>query len=226
MRTETVMTDNGSAYGFKRFAKRLRRLNIKHQRTRSYSPRTNGKAERFIQTLLREWTCAYAYPDSDVRASQLAPWMLHYNFSRPHAATEHRPPASRLGFAGNTVVRNYIQAIHRFLPVSCACLARTMVRARFAASGLAVNIGPVPRLVRNSQPTSSGFSPRPSSLTDALTPGYARWWACGRQVVRWTWLMRKIWTDSFMTLAWACSELAAAASSSTIAEFCWVTASS
>ena len=107
VRIEAVMTDNGSAYRSKRFAKLLCRLKIKHQRTRPYTPRTNGKAERFIQTLLREWAYAYVYPNSDVRASELQPWMIHYNFSRPHSATEHRPPASRLGFAGNNVVRNY-----------------------------------------------------------------------------------------------------------------------
>src|ERR1700744_1386497 len=64
---QAVMTDNGSAYKSKRFAKLLRRLGIKHKRTRPYTPRTNGKAERFIQTLLREWAYAYRYPSSDVR---------------------------------------------------------------------------------------------------------------------------------------------------------------
>ena len=107
VRVERVMTDNGSAYKSKRFAKLLRRLGIKHIRTRPYTPRTNGKAERFIQTLLREWAYAYVYPNSDARAGELAPWMHHYNFSRPHSATSHRPPASRLGFDGNNVVRNY-----------------------------------------------------------------------------------------------------------------------
>lgn len=104
---ERVMTDNGSAYKSKRFAKLLRRLGIKHLRTRPYTPRTNGKAERFIQTLLREWAYACVYPNSDARATELAPWMYHYNFRRPHSATSHRPPASRLGFDGNNVVRNY-----------------------------------------------------------------------------------------------------------------------
>ena len=56
------MTDNGSAYRSKRFAKLLHRLKIKHQRTRPYTPRTNGKAERYIQTLLREWAYAYVCP--------------------------------------------------------------------------------------------------------------------------------------------------------------------
>ena len=102
-----IMTDNGSAYRSKRFTKLLRRLRIKHRRTRPYTPRTNGKAERFIQTLLREWAYAYRYPSSDVRAAELGPWMLHYNFHRPHSAVSHKPPASRLGFDGNNVMRNY-----------------------------------------------------------------------------------------------------------------------
>jgi transposase InsO family protein len=107
VRVERVMTDNGSAYKSRRFAKLLRRLGIRHLRTRPYTPRTNGKAERFIQTLLREWAYAFVYPTSNHRADELQPWMHHYNFHRPHSATEHRPPASRLGFGGNNVLRNY-----------------------------------------------------------------------------------------------------------------------
>ena len=101
------MTDNGSAYKSKRFAKLLRRLGIKQKRTRPYTPRTNGKAERFIQTLLREWAYAYRYPSSDVRAAELQPWMQHYNFHRPRSAVAHKLLAFRLGFAGNNVLRNY-----------------------------------------------------------------------------------------------------------------------
>ena len=108
VRVHSVMTDNGSAYRSRRFAKLLRRLGIKHIRTRPYTPRTNGKAERFIQTLLREWAYAFVYPNSDARARELPSWMHHYNFHRPHSATSHRPPASRLGFDGNNVMRNYI----------------------------------------------------------------------------------------------------------------------
>ena len=102
-----VMTDKGSAYTSRRFAKLLRRLGIRHIRTRPYTPRTNGKAERFIQTLLREWAYAYRYPSSRHRADELQPWMHHYNFHRPHSATSDKPPASRLGFGGNNVQRNY-----------------------------------------------------------------------------------------------------------------------
>ena len=76
-------------------------------RTKPYTPHTNGKAERFIQTLLREWAYAYCYPTSEHRADELAPWMHHYNFHRPHSATEHLPPATRLGVEGNNVLRNY-----------------------------------------------------------------------------------------------------------------------
>ena len=107
VRIERVMTDNGSAYKSRRFAKLLRRLRIKHIRTRPYTPRTNGKAERFIQTLLREWAYAFVYPSSKHRTDELQPWMYHYNFRRPHSAISKKPPATRLGFDGNNVLRNY-----------------------------------------------------------------------------------------------------------------------
>ena len=107
VRIERVMTDNGSAYKSRRFAKLLRRLRIKHIRTRPYTPRTNGKAERFIQTLLREWAYAFVYPSSRHRTEELQPWMYHYNFHRPHSAVSKKPPATRLGFDGNNVLRNY-----------------------------------------------------------------------------------------------------------------------
>lgn len=102
-----IMTDNGSAYRSKKFAKPLRRLGIRHLRTRPYTPQTNGKAERFIQTLLRGWTYAYADPNSDARTRELPFWIRHYNFRRPHSATGNRPPVSRLGLMVNNVMRNY-----------------------------------------------------------------------------------------------------------------------
>jgi transposase InsO family protein len=105
---EQVMTDNGSAYKARRFAKLLRRLGIRHIRTRPYTPRTNGNAERFIQTLLREWAYGFIYPTSDHRARELQPWMYHHNFHRPHSATSHRLPITRLGFDRNNVLSNYI----------------------------------------------------------------------------------------------------------------------
>ena len=82
------MTDNGSAYKSRRFANPLRRWGIRHIRTRPYTPRTNGKAEQFIQTLLSEWSDAFIHPNSDAR-QRLAPWLYHYNFHRPHSATSH-----------------------------------------------------------------------------------------------------------------------------------------
>ncbi len=107
VKVSCVMTDNGAAYKSRRFAKVLRRLGLKHIRTRPYTPRTNGKAERFIQTLLKEWAYAFIYPSSNHRDRELQPWMYHYNFHRPHSATSHRPPITRLGFEENNVLRNY-----------------------------------------------------------------------------------------------------------------------
>jgi transposase InsO family protein len=107
VRITRIMTDNGSAYRSKKYARLLRRLRIRHLRTRPYTPRTNGKAERFIQTLLREWAYAYAYPHSDARTAELPFWINHYNFHRPHSATGNKPPVTRLGFEVNNVMRNY-----------------------------------------------------------------------------------------------------------------------
>ena len=89
---ERVMTDNGSPYVSRLFAKALRWLNIRHIRTRPYTPRTNGKAERFIQTLMREWAYAIPYRSSDSRARDLPRWIDWYNRQRPHSAIGCRPP--------------------------------------------------------------------------------------------------------------------------------------
>lgn len=102
---ERVMTDNGSAYVSKLFAKALRWLNIRHIRTRPYTPRTNGKAERFIQTLLREWAYAIPYRSSDSRNQDLARYLDWYNTGRPHYALNKQPPAKRLSQLNN-VLRN------------------------------------------------------------------------------------------------------------------------
>jgi transposase InsO family protein len=82
---ERVMTDNGSAYRSKRFAKALQTAGARHIRTRPYTPRTNGKAERFIQTSLREWAYAKPYSSSAERAQAIEPWINRYNLTRPHA---------------------------------------------------------------------------------------------------------------------------------------------
>jgi len=96
VRAETVMTDNGSAYLARAFAAACTRLRIRHIRTRPYTPRTNGKAERFIQTLLREWAYRRAYPTSRRRRRALAPWLRYYNAQRPHTALNYQPPFTRL----------------------------------------------------------------------------------------------------------------------------------
>jgi transposase InsO family protein len=93
---EQVMTDNGSAYRSKLFAAALKRANARHLRTRPYTPRTNGKAERFIQTLLREWAYAKPYASSGRRNAALAPFIDRYNRRRPHASLDGQSPAQAL----------------------------------------------------------------------------------------------------------------------------------
>jgi transposase InsO family protein len=96
IRAERVMTDNGSAYRSRRFAKALRWLGIRHIFTRPYTPRTNGKAERFIQTLLREWAYGLAHPTSAARNADLPRWLDWFNRSRPHSALNGHSPLNRV----------------------------------------------------------------------------------------------------------------------------------
>jgi transposase InsO family protein len=100
---ERVMTDNGPGYRSHAHAAACRELGLRHLRTRPYRPRTNGKAERFIQTLLREWAYGQIYGSSAERTAQLPRWLDHYNYKRPHGALSHKPPGSRL----NNLVGNY-----------------------------------------------------------------------------------------------------------------------
>ena len=100
-----VMTDNGSCYRSRAFAKACRRLKLKHIRTKPYTPRTNGKAERFIQTSLREWAYARAYLNSRQRARELPFFMHRYNWHRPHASIGRMPPITRLGLTRNNLLR-------------------------------------------------------------------------------------------------------------------------
>ncbi|MGY4303691.1 transposase InsO family protein [Bradyrhizobium sp. USDA 4369] len=100
-----VMTDNGGCYiGFD-FDKACRDIGLKHIRTKPYTPRTNGKAERFIQTALREWAYAHTYPTSDQRAAQLPIWLHQYNWHRPHGGINSQPPISRLGLTEDNLLR-------------------------------------------------------------------------------------------------------------------------
>ncbi|CAG0930570.1 putative protein YagA [Planctomycetaceae bacterium] len=100
-----VMTDNGSCYRSKAFATACRDLGLKHIRTRPYTPRTNGKAERFIQTALREWAYAVAYPTSKHRAAELPVWLHRYNWHRPHGSLKSKTPISRLRLARDNLLR-------------------------------------------------------------------------------------------------------------------------
>jgi transposase InsO family protein len=102
---ERVMTDNGSCYRSKAFAKACKKLGLKHLRTRPYTPKTNGKAERFIQTSLREWAYARAYNTSNERADELPRWLHRYNWHRPHGGIKFQTPISRLGLTGNNLLR-------------------------------------------------------------------------------------------------------------------------
>jgi transposase InsO family protein len=96
VKVERVMTDNGSPYVSHVHATACRELRLRHLRTRPYRPRTNGKAERFIQTLQREWAYGRVFQTSAHRTAALEPWLNHYNFTRPHGALGHKPPGTRL----------------------------------------------------------------------------------------------------------------------------------
>ena len=103
-----VMTDNGPCYISGAFTKTCRELRLRHIRTRPYTPRTNGKAERFIQTCLREWAYARAYDTSDQRAEDLPIWLHRYNWHRPHGSLKSKPPISRLGLTRDNLLRLHI----------------------------------------------------------------------------------------------------------------------
>jgi len=96
VRVERIMTDNGSGYVSRRFAAACAALQARHLRTRPYRPCTNGKAERFIQTLLREWAYARPYRSSTLRSRALRPWLRYYNRERPHGGLGSQSPFSKL----------------------------------------------------------------------------------------------------------------------------------
>jgi transposase InsO family protein len=101
IRVERLLTDNGSGYRSTLHALACRRLRIKHSRTRPYRPQTNGKAERFIRTLLAEWAYGALYRDSTERTATLNGWLWRYNTQRPHSALGRKPPAARLNERNN-----------------------------------------------------------------------------------------------------------------------------
>jgi transposase InsO family protein len=104
IRIRRLLTDNAPCYHSDALAHACHQLGIRHCFTRPYTPRTNGKAERFIQTALREWAYARTYHNSDQRAAQLDPWLHQYNWHRPHASLGQSPPITRSGLDGNNVL--------------------------------------------------------------------------------------------------------------------------
>jgi transposase InsO family protein len=104
VRPKRVLTDNGSAFRSKDFAKACRRLGLKHSFTRPYRPQTNGKAERFIQSALREWAYGIPYNHSSERADMLERWTHHYNWHRPHQGIGGSAPISRLPQSRNNLL--------------------------------------------------------------------------------------------------------------------------
>jgi transposase InsO family protein len=103
-----VMTDNGAGYKSFAFRDFCRQRGLRHIRTRPYTPKTNGKAERFIQTSLREWAYAKPYPTSDHRAAELPAWLHRYNWHRPHGGIGSETPISRLGLHRDNLLSLHI----------------------------------------------------------------------------------------------------------------------
>ncbi len=106
-RTAFSSPDNGSAYRSRVHALACRALKIRHLRTRPYRPRTNGKAERFIRTLLAGWAYGAIYASSAKRTAALDGWLWTYNHRRPHGALSHKPPIARLTSEQNNLARSY-----------------------------------------------------------------------------------------------------------------------
>jgi len=105
IRFKAILTDNGPAYRSYAMAAACRKLGLKHRFTWPYTPRTNGKAERFIQTALREWAYARTYQNSNERSQELRPWLHQYNWHRPHASLGLSPPISRSALDRNNLLR-------------------------------------------------------------------------------------------------------------------------
>ena len=105
---QRVMTDNGSCYKSSAFRDACRNLGLRHIRTRPYTPKTNGKAERFIQSALREWAYAKAYDTSIQRAKELPDWIHRYNWHRPHGSLNAKTPISKLGLSEDNLLSLHI----------------------------------------------------------------------------------------------------------------------
>ena len=108
IKVERVMTDNGSCYRSRAFNRTCKTLGLRHIYTKPYTPKTNGKAERFIQSSLREWAYGRAYQTSEQRKAELPYWLHQYNWHRPHAGINRKPPISRSGLDVNNLMRLHI----------------------------------------------------------------------------------------------------------------------
>jgi transposase InsO family protein len=108
IKVRRVLTDNGAAFRSKDFARACAEQGIAHKFTRAYRPQTNGKAERFIQSALREWAYGWTYQNSSQRTSALASWQHHYNWHRPHAGIAGAYPMSRLNKSRNNLLTVHI----------------------------------------------------------------------------------------------------------------------
>jgi transposase InsO family protein len=102
-----VLTDNGPCYKAHHFARSCKQLGLKHRRTRPYTPRTNGKAERFIKTAINEWAYAYTFQNSADRTASLPAWTHQYNWHRPHASLNQLPPISRARIDDNNLLTHH-----------------------------------------------------------------------------------------------------------------------
>ena len=104
VKVQRVLTDNGSAFRSRKFAEACHELGIRHKFTRAYRPQTNGKAERFIQSALREWAYGFTYQNSSERTAALEYWNHHYNWHRPHQGIGGAAPMSRLNKSRNNLL--------------------------------------------------------------------------------------------------------------------------
>lgn len=104
-RPKALLTDNGSAFRSRSFKAACLELGLKHRFTQPYRPQTNGKAERFIQSALREWAYGFVYKNSDERAVMLGEWNHHYNWHRPHQGIGGKAPMSRLSISRNNLLQ-------------------------------------------------------------------------------------------------------------------------
>ena len=105
VRVQAVMTDNAPMFRSGKFRRLLKWLGIRHQLTPPYTPRINGKVERFIRTLLNEWSYAHVYQNSEEREAYLPQWLHYYNWHRPHSSLGNQAPISRLGVSVNNALR-------------------------------------------------------------------------------------------------------------------------